>query len=264
MCGAGFVSIGGDPGAASRGRIMDDVREPRWLLAAAAGIVAGLAAIGSPAPAPAAEGVAAETTTVSMVDNEPDLTNWHFDPAEVTVPAGSTVVWVNRGKEEHTVTSDPESREKFDSGYKKRGASWQRVFSRPGRFSYYCAPHPWMKGTVVVVAGATPASTSAATSAASRGADSVPSATAAPSPAATSTTFPPSLAAPTTTARAETATTAAPDTTSTSAAGEESSAAPASSNKGSGGGLAGTLAVVLLPTLGGLALGARLRRWSSA
>lgn len=237
---------------------MKNVRGPRWLLVAALGIVAGFAAIGSPAPA-------AEGARVSMVDNEPDLTNWHFDPAEVTVPAGSTVVWVNTGKEEHTVTSDPGSPEKFDSGYKKPGASWQRVFSRPGRFSYYCEPHPWMKGTVVVVAAAAPVPTSAA----AREADSVSSTTAAPAPAATSTTFPPSLAAPTTTAPAETATTAAADTPSTSTAdegsGEESeSAAPASSGKGSGNDLAATLAVVLLPTLGGLALGARLRRSTSA
>ena len=205
---------------------------------------------------------------MSMVDNEPDLTNWHFDPAEVTVPAGSTVVWVNKGKEEHTVTSASDSREKFDSGYKKRGTSFQRVFSRPGRFNYYCAPHPWMTGTVVVLAGATPAPTSAA----ARGADAA-SSTTAPAPAATSTTFPASLAAPTTaapntTAPAETATpAAAPDTTSTSTDGEdsdESSAAPASSDRGSGGNLPGTLAVVLLPTLGGLALGARLRRSTSA
>jgi hypothetical protein len=199
-----------------------------------------------------------------MVDNEPDLTNWHFDPAEVTVSAGSTVVWINKGKEEHTVTSDPGSREKFDSGYKKRGASFQWGFSRPGRFSYYCAPHPWMKGTVVVVPGATPVPVSAA----ARSADAVSSTTTAPAPA-TSTTFPSSLAAPTTTAApAENATTAATaDTTSTSAAGEESeeqSAAPASSGKASGGNLGGTLAVVLLPTLGGLALGARLRRSTSA
>ncbi|HKY74805.1 MAG TPA: plastocyanin/azurin family copper-binding protein, partial [Acidimicrobiia bacterium] len=197
------------------------MRKPRWLLTAVLGIVAGFAAIGSPAPARAAV-----EARVSMVDNEPDLTNWHFDPAEVTVPAGSTVVWVNKGKEEHTVTSDPGSREKFDSGYKKRGASFQWVFSRPGRFSYYCAPHPWMKGTVVVVPGGTPAPASAA----ARSADAVSSTTTAPAPV-TSTSFPSSLAAPTTPAApAENATTAATaDTTSTSAAGEESeeqSAAP--------------------------------------
>lgn len=257
----GSSPLGGDPGAASRGRIMENVHGPRWLLVATLGIVAGFAAIGSPAPAPAAEGA-----RVSMVDNEPDLTNWHFDPAEVTVPAGSTVVWVNTGKEEHTVTSDPDSREKFDSGYKKRGASWQRVFSRPGRYGYYCAPHPWMKGTVVVVAAAAPVPTSAA----ARGADAVSSTTAAPAAAPTSTTLPASLAASTTsppaTTPAETGATAAPDTTPTSATDEvsgETSAAPASANRDSGGNLAGTLAIVLLPTLGGLALGARLRRSTS-
>jgi plastocyanin len=241
---------------------MNGVRGPRWFLVAALSVVAGFAALGSATPAPAAEGA-----RVSMVDNEPDLTNWHFDPAEVTVPAGSTVVWVNTGKEEHTVTSDPASREKFDSGYKKRGTSFQRVFSRPGRFSYYCAPHPWMKGTVVVVEGAAPAPTSAA----ARGADSVSSATTAPAPAATSTTFQPSLAAPTTApaaaAPAETGSTAPADTAPTSADdedSEETTAAPVSSKKDSGGNLAGTLAVVLLPTLGGLALGARLRRSTSA
>jgi plastocyanin len=235
---------------------MNDVRGPRWLLLAALGIMAGFVAIGSPSPAPAAEGA-----RVSMVDNEPDLTNWHYDPAEVTVPAGSPVVWVNRGKEEHTVTSDPNSPEKFDSGYKKRGATWQRVFSRPGRFGYFCAPHPWMKGTVVVVAAATPEPTRAAATAD----PTASSTTTAPAPAATSTTFPPSLAAPTT-APADTATTAPAETAATSPAeegSEEPSAAPASSNKRSGGNLVETLAVVLLPTLGGLVLGARLRRSSA-
>lgn len=229
---------------------MNGMRGPRWPLAAL-GIVAGFVAMGSPAPA-------AEGARVLIVDNEPDLTFWHFDPAEVTVPVGSTVVWVNQGKQEHTVTSDSGSGEKFDSGYKKSGTSWQRVFSRPGRFSYHCVPHPWMKGTVVVGAAATPAPTSAAATVD----DAASSTTTAPAPAATSSTFPPSLAAPTT-APADTATTVPAETNSTSPAeegSEEPSAAPAASKKRSGGRLAGTLAVVLLPTLGGLALGLKLRR----
>jgi plastocyanin len=211
-------------------------------------MVVGFAAIGSPSPAPAAEGA-----RVLMVDNEPDLTNWHYEPADVTVPAGSTVVWVNQGKEDHTVTADDRS---FDSGYKKKGASFQRAFPRPGKYSYHCAPHPWMKGTVVVVAAASPAPTTAAGTA-----DAAVSTTTAPPATATSTTFPPSLAAPTTGAPADTATTAPVETTSSTGEGsEEPSAAPAASRKGSGGNLAGTIAIVLLPTLGGLALGARLRR----
>jgi plastocyanin len=209
-------------------------------------ITAGFVAIGSPSPAPAADGA-----RVLMVDNEPDLTNWHYEPAQVTVPAGSTVVWFNQGKEDHTVTADDRS---FDSGYKKKGASWQRAFPRPGKYSYHCAPHPWMKGTVVVVAAAAPVPTTAAATI-----DTASSTTTAP--AGTSTTFPPSLAAPTTAAPADTATTAPVETTSSTEEGsKDSSAAPAASRKRSGGRLAGTIAVVVLPTLGGLALGAKLRR----
>jgi plastocyanin len=233
---------------------MNDVSGRKRPLLAALGIVAGFAVFGSPSAAPAAE-----PNRVLMVDNEPDLTNWHYDPAEITVPAGTTVVWFNQGKEEHTVTSDPGSKEKFDSGYKKRGASFQRAFSRPGRFTYHCAPHPWMKGAVVVVAAEVPAPTSAGGTAADAA-----STTTLPPASTTSSTFPPSLAAPST-APADTATTAGEETTSTSSTeeaseSEEPSAAPASSRKRSGGRLAGTLAIVLLPTLGGLALGARLRR----
>ena len=87
---------------------------------------------------------------VQMVDNEPDLTNWHFDPADVTVPAGSTVAWHNRGHEEHSVTADDRS---FDSGYKKPGTDFQQTFAKVGVFAYHCAPHPWMTGTITVLAG---------------------------------------------------------------------------------------------------------------
>jgi plastocyanin len=220
---------------------MNGVGRPKWPLLAVLGIVAGWVAIWSPSPAPAADAGA----RVQMVDNEPDLTNWHFDPAEITVPVGSTVVWSNQGKEEHTVTADNGS---FDSGYKKPGTTFQRAFPTPGRFAYHCAPHPWMKGTVVVAAGA-PAPTRAA-------ADAGSSTTTAPA-SATPTTLPSSLAAPTT-APGDTATSADKD-----GSDQENSAAPAASRKRSGGHLASTIAIVVLPTLGGLAIGSRLRRSKS-
>jgi plastocyanin len=231
---------------------MSDVRNRgRWALLAG---LAMAASFGWLAPAPAAEG-----TRVLMVDNEPDLTAWHFDPAELTVPAGSTVVWFNKGKEEHTVTADNNS---FDSGYKKTGTSWQRAFPRVGKYAYHCAPHPWMKGTVVVVAAAAAAADPAATRTAAGVETTAPPATTAPAPAATTTTFPPSLAAP---SPAPDTAASAPEATTppTQAESKQTSAAPAAARKGSGNNLAGTLAIVLLPTLGGLALGARLRRTKS-
>jgi plastocyanin len=246
------MTTAADPGLSPRQRIMNGVGRLRWPLVAALAIVAGFVALGPPSPAPAADGA-----RVAILDNEPDLTNWHFDPAEVTVTPGSVVVWVNRGKEDHTVTADDQS---FDSGYKKKGASFERAFPRPGRYAYHCAPHPWMKGTVIVAAGA-PAATSAAGVAES---SSTTTAT-----ATTSSTLPASLAVPTTAAPAGTTAPPPAETTAPTASGskeppdEEASAEPAASRKRSGGHLASTLAVVLLPTLGGLAIGAKLRRSKS-
>ena len=136
---------------------MEMVRKADWPLVAALAMAGGLVVLGPPVAAPAAEG-----TRVQMVDNEPDLTNWHFDPAEVTVPAGATVVWLNKGKEDHTVTADDGS---FDSGMKRTGATFQRAFPKAGSYAYHCAPHPWMKGTVRVVGTATAAAAPAGTEA---------------------------------------------------------------------------------------------------
>lgn len=222
-------------------------------------VAAAVVAVGAPSPAPAAEG-----PRVLMIDNEPDLTRWHYEPADVTVPAGTTVVWVNKGKHEHSVTADDKS---FDSGLKGSGATYTRAFPRPGKYSYYCAPHPWMKGTVEVVASApTPR-----TAAAAAPNDPAPTTTtAAPPTAATTTAAPPTGA--TTPASSPAPPPASPESTPTTVAAaggspeapgdsnEDVAAAPASNSDGSGDPLAGTLALVLLPTLGALALGAKLRQ----
>ena len=241
------------------------VRKLLWPVLAALGMVGGLVVLGPPAAAPAAEGA-----QVFMVDNEPDLTNWHFDPAEITVPAGTTVAWLNKGKEEHTVTADDKS---FDSGMKRPGASWQRVFPRPGRFTYYCAPHPWMKGAVRVVGTATAAGRTASEARA----PPATATTAATAPPSTTTTIPPTFAPP---SGGQGAGTPAPSVTATSAPAadtappaqtsddrtseDEAAAGPGRGGDDSGDGLAGTLALVLIPTAAGLALGAKLRQRSSS
>ena len=199
-------------------------------------------------------------TRVLMVDNEPDLTRWHYEPAEVTVPAGSTVVWHNKGKEEHSVTADNKS---FDSGWKPKGGNYQRTFTRPGTYAYHCAPHPWMKGVVrVVAAPAEPAPTTATTSA--------PTTTVTAAAPTTATTAAPAPApGPDRTAAAIRATNAPPEatttTTATAGAPEFTAAAPATKGRPapSRRGFAGTVVVVVGPTLAGLALGARLRRKES-
>jgi plastocyanin len=206
-------------------------------------------------PGPAAEGAA-----VQMVDNEPDLTNWHFDPAELTVPVGATVVWHNRGHEDHSVTADDGS---FDSGLKKAGTDFQRAFARAGKYTYHCQPHPWMKGVIrvgAVAAAAGATATTATTAPAAATTTTVRAGPATTRAGSATTTFPPALATQVGQSGGPTTTQTAASPASTPAAASGGSAAPAGKGSHSGAGLLGTLAVVLIPTLGALAVGARLRR----
>ena len=103
-----------------------------------------------PAPAPAAIGAATATpgsaaapgTQVVMTDNR-------YQPGRLTVRAGSSVTWVNRGTNVHTVSAQDAS---FDSGPIGPGESFTFTFSRPGEFPILCRQHllNGMTGVVVV------------------------------------------------------------------------------------------------------------------
>ena len=85
---------------------------------------------------------AAATRSVTISDFE-------FTPATVNVSVGDTVTWTNRGPTAHTATANGGS---FDSGNLNRGQSFSRRFTAAGTFSYFCRPHPFMTGRVVVSA----------------------------------------------------------------------------------------------------------------
>jgi plastocyanin/LysM repeat protein len=73
-----------------------------------------------------------------------------FRPRMTTVEAGSTVVWVNEGANDHTTTSDSDV---WDSETLKPGDDFSFEFAEPGIYTYYCAFHRarGMVGTVVVL-----------------------------------------------------------------------------------------------------------------
>jgi plastocyanin len=75
------------------------------------------------------------------------IANFAFDPAEITVAAGTTVTWTNEDVAPHTVTADDGP---FDSGRLDQGGSFSQTFDQPGSFAYHCEFHPSMHGTVVV------------------------------------------------------------------------------------------------------------------
>lgn len=76
-----------------------------------------------------------------------NIKNLQFLQQRLEVTVGTTVEWTNGDPLPHTVTASDKS---FDSGLIQPGKSYRRTFSRVGTFEYYCTPHPFMKGTVVV------------------------------------------------------------------------------------------------------------------
>ena len=96
-------------------------------------------------PASIAPGPPTATIEVQAIDNT-------FRPQRVEVPAGTEVVWVNRGRNDHDLLSD------FDFGVAaedfRPGDEYRYVFTEPGEYPYYCTIHGTheigMTGTVVV------------------------------------------------------------------------------------------------------------------
>ena len=75
------------------------------------------------------------------------IKNFTFVPAALTVPAGSTVTFVNDDNEPHTATAIDKS---FDSEALDTNERWQHTFVKPGTFAYFCEMHPMMKRTLIV------------------------------------------------------------------------------------------------------------------
>jgi plastocyanin len=87
-----------------------------------------------------------------------------FEPAELTIPKGTTVTWQHVSGSTHTATADPsrvsdpanvalpEGIEPWDSGNLTGGQTWSYTFDVPGTYRYFCAPHEGrgMVGTITV------------------------------------------------------------------------------------------------------------------
>ncbi|MFC5970227.1 plastocyanin/azurin family copper-binding protein [Halomarina salina] len=138
----------------------------RTFLATATGVGAGALAgcVGSSLPAS---------------DYDVGMQHHSFQPADVEVSVGETVVWGNSGSRGHTVTAygdgipdgatyfasgDFESEEAARNAYRNNpgssaggniapGETYEHTFEVPGTYAYVCIPHEpqGMDGTVTVV-----------------------------------------------------------------------------------------------------------------
>ena len=77
----------------------------------------------------------------------------YYDPQDIQISVGDTVLWKNDDSAMHTVTSGNSQdgpNGVFDSDLMAAGESFEFTFSDTGKEDYYCIVHPWMIGSVEV------------------------------------------------------------------------------------------------------------------
>ena len=93
------------------------------------------------------DGESAEAAGIVQVQ----VVDFDYNPTTITIRAGTTVKWTNTGFQQHTVTSTDGAFE--SSGYlvpNTTAKSYSFTFTQPGMYSYYCLPHSFMIGEVIV------------------------------------------------------------------------------------------------------------------
>ncbi|MEI2772344.1 MAG: cupredoxin family copper-binding protein [Candidatus Competibacter sp.] len=114
----------------------------------------GLLRPGTPTLEPAEAG--AQVQPVAQGPNQLTLpmVNFVFNPTDVTIPVGTTVIWVNQDGAPHTATADDGAA--FKSDLLSKGQSFSHTFDKVGDFPYFCELHGSaggqdMAGTIKVV-----------------------------------------------------------------------------------------------------------------
>jgi plastocyanin len=99
-------------------------------------------------------GAGGQTSVVMPLGSSAATGGAGYEPPEITVSPGVTVVWNNKDNALHTATSgeSPTPDGKFDSGIV--GANQQSKLvtmpTEPGEYKYFCTLHPFLQGTVIV------------------------------------------------------------------------------------------------------------------
>jgi len=109
-------------------------------------IAAALGAASAPLVTPLVLSVVAEPGQPNAIS----IDNFTFNPAKLTVKAGTTVTWTNKDDIPHGIawTSNTMARSKaMDTN-----DSVTFTFTTPGTYQYFCYIHPTMVGSIVVKA----------------------------------------------------------------------------------------------------------------
>lgn len=92
---------------------------------------------------------------VSHADDMPataDIVLFEFTPGTLSVPAGTSVTWLNHDSIVHSVTEGTPDAPGglFDSGLFDQDQTFTFTFADPGEYTYFCTRHNFMHGTIDV------------------------------------------------------------------------------------------------------------------
>ena len=124
-----------------------------WCLAVLGAATFGGLAVATWAPAGqsdngAAAGQMAQPVAVAaQAGPRIEITKHKFSRPTLTVPAGTTVTWLNRDEDLHTVVSTTLA---FKSAGLETDEAYSYKFAKPGVYEYFCTLHPLMTGKVIV------------------------------------------------------------------------------------------------------------------
>jgi len=95
-----------------------------------------------------------ETTVVMPLGSSAATSGAGYEPPEITVSPGATVMWDNIDNALHTATSgeSPTPDGKFVSGIVEANQQSKPVTmpTEPGEYKYFCTLHPFLQGTIIV------------------------------------------------------------------------------------------------------------------
>lgn len=87
----------------------------------------------------------------AVTTNMITIKDFSFTPSVITVKTGTKVTWTNADSVHHTITADTASNTTLTSGSIGQSEAYSFTFSKAGTYSYHCTPHPYMRGSVIVI-----------------------------------------------------------------------------------------------------------------
>lgn len=76
-----------------------------------------------------------------------EITGFSFQPQNLIVSVGDTIVWINKDVAPHTATANDTS---WDTGEIKENVIGTLVVNKPEEREYFCSFHPVMRGRLIV------------------------------------------------------------------------------------------------------------------